>query len=92
MKMSLIENDRSEREGVRPFIEEYFDAWKGTDENAILSYFSDDVLLRLPTGTLEGKASVRDSIVRPFITAFPGNAHTLRGCISEPICACTNDV
>ena len=77
MKMSLIENDKSELEGVRPFIEEYFDAWKGTDENAILSYFSDDVLLRLPTGTLEGKVSVRDSFVRPFITAFPGNVHTI---------------
>src|SRR5262249_50024354 len=46
---------------VRAFIQEYFDAWKGTDEDRILAYYSDDVALRLPTGILEGKAAVRDS-------------------------------
>ena len=44
----------------------YWDAWKGTDEQRILAYYSDDVLIHLPTGTLEGKAAVRDSFVRPF--------------------------
>src|SRR4051794_37909490 len=42
-------------EDVRAFIQEYFDAWKGTDEHTILAYYSDDVVLHLPTGTLEGK-------------------------------------
>lgn len=63
---------------VRAFIQEYFDAWKGTDENRILAYYSDNVVLQLPTGTLEGKPAVRDNFVRPFIAAFPGNVHSIR--------------
>jgi steroid delta-isomerase-like uncharacterized protein len=63
---------------VRAFIQEYFDAWKGTDEHKILTYYSDDVVLHLPTGTLEGKEAVRDNFVRPFIAAFPGNVHAIR--------------
>jgi ketosteroid isomerase-like protein len=39
-------------EDVRAFIQEYFDAWKGTDEQKILSYYADDVVLDLPTGKL----------------------------------------
>src|ERR1041384_300706 len=50
---------------VRAFIRQYFDAWKGTDEQRILAYYSDDVVLKLPTGTLDGKAAVRDNFVRP---------------------------
>jgi steroid delta-isomerase-like uncharacterized protein len=65
-------------EDVRAFIQEYFDTWKGTDEHKILAYYSDDVVLHLPTGTLEGKTAVRDNFVRPFIAAFPGNVHTIR--------------
>jgi len=65
-------------ESVRAFIQEYFDAWKGTDENRILAYYSDDVVLHLPTGVLEGKTAVRDNFVRPFIAAFPGNVHSIR--------------
>ena len=63
---------------VRAFIQEYFDAWKGTDELQILSYYSEDVVLDLPTGTLTGKTAVRDNFVRPFITGFPGNVHSIR--------------
>jgi steroid delta-isomerase-like uncharacterized protein len=65
-------------EDVRVFIQEYFDAWKGTDEDKILAYYSDEVVLHLPTGTLEGKAAVRNNFVRPFISAFPGNVHSIR--------------
>ena len=63
---------------VRAFVQEYFDAWKGTDEDKILAYYSDDVVIKLPTGTLEGKAAVRDNFVRPFIAAFPGNVHAIQ--------------
>jgi steroid delta-isomerase-like uncharacterized protein len=63
---------------VRSFVQEYFDAWKGTDEQKILAYYSDDVVLQLPTGTLEGKAAVRDNFVHPFVVGFPGNVHTIR--------------
>ena len=65
-------------EDVRTFIQEYFDAWKGTDEHKILAYYSDDVAIHLPTGALEGKTAVRDNFVRPFIAAFPGNVHSIR--------------
>jgi len=65
-------------ESVRAFIQEYFDAWKGTDESIILAYYSDDVVLHLPTGVLKGKTAVRDNFVRPFIAAFPGNVHSIR--------------
>jgi steroid delta-isomerase-like uncharacterized protein len=63
---------------VRAFVQEYFDAWRGTDENKILAYYSEDVVIHLPTGTLEGKIAVRDNFVRPFIAAFPGNVHSIR--------------
>ena len=65
-------------EVVRAFVQEYFDAWKGTDEDKILGYYSEEVVIQLPTGTLEGHAAVRDNFVRPFITGFPGNVHAIR--------------
>lgn len=65
-------------ETVRAFVQEYFDSWKGTDENKILSYYSDDIVIDLPTGRLNGKAAVRDNFVRPFIAGFPGNVHAIR--------------
>lgn len=65
-------------EDVRAFIQEYFDAWKSTDIQKILGYYSDDVVLQLPTGTLEGKPAVRDKFVIPFVTGFPGNVHSIR--------------
>jgi len=71
---TLIEND----ERVRLFIEEYFEAWSGTDEDAILAYYSEHVILELPRSKLKGKLAVRDQFVRPFITAFPGNIHRPR--------------
>jgi steroid delta-isomerase-like uncharacterized protein len=75
--MQAVANQAAPEE-VRAFIQEYFDAWKGTDEHKILTYYSDDVVLHLPTGTLEGKTAVRDNFVRPFIAAFPGNVHAIR--------------
>jgi steroid delta-isomerase-like uncharacterized protein len=63
---------------VRAFVQEYFDAWKGTDEQQILAYYSEDVILDLPTGTLKGRTAVRDNFVRPFIAGFPGNVHSIR--------------
>jgi len=65
-------------EDVRVFIQEYFDAWKGTDEDKILAYYTDEVVIHLPTGALEGRIAVRDNFVRPFIAGFPGNVHSIR--------------
>jgi predicted ester cyclase len=64
-------------EDVRSFVEGFLASWTGTDENKILAYYSDDIVLHVPTGTLKGKTEVRDNFVRPFITAFPGNVNVL---------------
>lgn len=69
---------RTNPEDVRAFLLAYFDAWKGTDEHKILAWYSDDIVLNVPTGTLAGKTAVRDNFVRPFISAFPGNVHVIR--------------
>jgi len=63
---------------VRAFVQEYFNAWKGTDEQKILAYYSEDVMLDLPTGTLKGKTAVGDNFVRSFVAGFPGNVHSIR--------------
>jgi steroid delta-isomerase-like uncharacterized protein len=65
-------------ETVGAFVQEYFDTWKGTDVQKILAYYSDDVVIHLPTGTLEGKAAVRDNFVIPFVNGFAGNVHSIR--------------
>jgi steroid delta-isomerase-like uncharacterized protein len=65
-------------EEVSVFLQEYFDVWKGTDEDKILAYYSDDVVIQLPTGKLEGKQAVRDNFVRPFVAGFPGMLHAMR--------------
>lgn len=64
-------------EDIRAFVEEYFASWTGTDEDKILAYYSDDILLRVPAGTFQGKTAVRDNFVRPFITAFPGHVNVI---------------
>ena len=63
---------------VRAFIEEYFEAWSGTDENLILSYYSETISLELPGTVINGKAALRDQFVRPFVTGFPGNRHVVK--------------
>ena len=57
---------------IRAFIDEYFQAWSGTDEDRILSYYAEAVSLEIPGFAMNGKAAVRDQFVRPFIAGFPG--------------------
>lgn len=64
-------------DSVQAFVQEYFDAWKGVDTNRILDYLTEDVVMQLPTGTLEGRPAVRDNFVIPFVGAFPGNVHSI---------------
>ena len=69
---------------VESFINEYYGAWSGTDEDRILSYYADNVVLQIPGTLMEGKEAVRDQFVRPFITAFPGNRHLVKNMIFGP--------
>jgi ketosteroid isomerase-like protein len=66
---------------VQAFIAEYFAAWQGTDEDRIMSYYTDDVVLELPGTLMNGKAAVREQFVHPFITGFPGNRHIAKNMI-----------
>ena len=66
---------------IRAFIDEYYKAWQGTDENYILSYYAENVLVELPGMLLNGKAALRDQFVRPFIAAFAGNRHMVKNMI-----------
>src|SRR5262245_52283791 len=69
---------------VESFIYEYYDAWSGTDEDRIMSYYAEDVVLQIPGMLMEGKEAVREQFARPFITAFPGNRHLVKNMIFGP--------
>jgi predicted ester cyclase len=66
---------------VEAFINEYFGAWQGTDEDRIMSYYSENVTLQIPGTLMQGKSVVREQFVRPFITGFPGNRHVAKNMI-----------
>ena len=66
---------------VRAFIDEYFNAWEGTDENRILSYYAETISLEVPGILIHGKAALRDQFVRPFVAGFPGNRHIVKNMI-----------
>src|SRR5215471_6121 len=69
---------------VEAFINEYYDAWGGTDEDRIMSYYAENVVLQIPGTLMEGTEAVFDQFVRPFITAFPGNRHLVKNMIFGP--------
>jgi len=66
---------------VRAFIEQYYKAWHGTDEDHILSYYAENVSVELPGMLINGRAELRDKFVRPFIGAFAGNRHIVKNMI-----------
>jgi steroid delta-isomerase-like uncharacterized protein len=66
---------------VRAFIDEYFQAWSGTDEGSILSFYSDSIALEIPGALIIGKAALRDQFVRPMVAGFPGNRHVVKSMI-----------
>jgi predicted ester cyclase len=66
---------------IRAFIDEYFEAWSGTDEDRILSYYAETVSLEIPGTLMDGRSAVRDQFVRPFIAGFPGNRHIAKNMI-----------
>jgi len=69
---------------VESFISEYYDAWGGTDEDRIMSYYAENVVLQIPGLLMEGNEAVRTQFARPFITAFPGNRHIVKNMIFGP--------
>ncbi|HTK42543.1 MAG TPA: PAS domain-containing protein [Gemmatimonadales bacterium] len=69
---------------VASFINEYYGAWGGTDEDRIMSYYAENVVLQIPGALMKGKEALRDQFVRPFITAFPGNRHVVKKMVFGP--------
>lgn len=66
---------------VESFINEYFGAWQGTNEDRIMSYYAENVVIQIPGTLMQGNAAVREQFVRPFITGFPGNRHVAKNMI-----------
>src|SRR5262245_459508 len=66
---------------IESFIHEYFDAWSGTDEERIMSYYAEDVTVQIPGVLMQGSSALREQFVHPFIIAFPGNRHLVRNWI-----------
>ena len=66
---------------IRAFIDEYFKAWQGTDEDRILSYYAETVSLEIPGTIINGKAALRAQFVRPFVAGFTGNRHIVKNMI-----------
>ena len=66
---------------IESFIHEYFEAWGGTDEDRIMSYYADNVTVQIPGTLMQGKSALREQFVRPFIIGFPGNRHFVRNWI-----------
>ena len=79
--MAAVSNAIASESDVRAFIEEYFDAWSGTNEDLILSYYSETISLEIPGTTISGKAALPDQFVRPFVAGFPGNHHVVKNMI-----------
>jgi predicted ester cyclase len=62
---------------IESFMTEYYEAWGGTDEDHIMSYYADDVTIQIPGSFMQGHSAVREQFVRPFIAGFPGNRHVV---------------
>ena len=66
---------------LRAFIDQHYRAWGGTDADHILSYYAENVSVELPGMLINGKAALRDRLVRPVIAAFAGNRHIVKNMI-----------
>ena len=63
---------------IESFINEYYAAWHGTDEDRIMAYYSENVTVQIPGTLMQGQTAVREQFVRPYITGFPGNRHLVK--------------
>src|SRR5207342_3628502 len=69
---------------VESFINEYYAAWQGADEDQIMAYYSEDVAVQIPGSLLQGQAAVREQFVRPYLTGFPRNRHLVKHMMFGP--------
>ena len=57
---------------VESFINEYYGAWAGADEDRIMSYYADNVVLQIPGVIMEGKGSRPRSVRSAIYHGVPG--------------------
>jgi ketosteroid isomerase-like protein len=50
---------------IESFIYEYFDAWGGTDEDRIMSYYADNVTVQIPGTLMQGNRRFASSSFGP---------------------------
>jgi ketosteroid isomerase-like protein len=65
---------------LRSFIDQYFEAWRGSVPEKVLGYFSEDAVIDLcgTAGTLAGKKIVAEKWVIPTVMNYPGNVHQIK--------------
>jgi len=66
------------------FVQDYYNAWAGTDEARILSFYSDQVVFEVSGMVMEGKDALRVQFIRPFLKAFPGMRHHVKRMTQGP--------
>jgi ketosteroid isomerase-like protein len=74
-------NQRSiEASPIRSFIDQYFEAWRGSVAENILGWFSEDVVINLwgDGATLTGKKMVEEQWIIPMVKIYPGNNHQIK--------------
>jgi uncharacterized protein (TIGR02246 family) len=64
---------------IRRLIDDYFEAWRGTDSDRVLDYFSDDAVVTLlgDGAILSGKDMVAERWVIPMMRKYSGNDHQI---------------
>jgi uncharacterized protein (TIGR02246 family) len=64
---------------LRRLIDDYFEAWRGTDSDRVLDYFSDDAVVTLlgDGAILSGKDMVAERWVIPMMRKYSGNDHQI---------------
>ena len=64
---------------LRRLIDDYFEAWRGTDSDRVLDYFSDDAVVTLlgDGAILSGKDIVAERWVIPMMRKYSGNDHQI---------------
>jgi hypothetical protein len=66
---------------LRRFLEQYFEAWRGTAPEKTLAYFSEDAVIvsRGRGETHRGRRMIGEQWIIPAMTAFPGCTHDITG-------------
>jgi hypothetical protein len=79
-KEQVVIQQHDEASPVRLFMEQYFEAWGGGVPERVLSYFSEDVVIKLrgQAVALVGKDMVEKQWIVPTLKSYPKNRHCIK--------------